>query len=269
MRPCFWITSMTLLKILAKKNICYLLVACLQHCAQPKKRKKMKFVYLHGFNSSPQSAKATFVTQLFTQENIQHALHVPNLNIPTLSQITVSTQVQIVQQIIIEHCKDDEDVCLIGSSMGGYVAALVAARNKQVKHLILLCPAFNLAQRWYHRVGGAKIMEQWQETGMIYFTSDAQGNAQFAMQKQTGSKELHYLYYEDACKYEAFPVLPESVKSCQIVHGSLDDVVPVQVSQQMQQDNKVVQLTIVPDDHRLLNSNDVIAAKIMHVLKSE
>jgi len=60
-----------------------------------------------------------------------------------------------------------EPLILMGSSLGGYLAALYAERHpKAVDRLILLAPAFEFLQRWRARLSAREI-EQWKREGSI------------------------------------------------------------------------------------------------------
>ena len=54
---------------------------------------------------------------------------------------------------------------MIGSSMGGYLAALYAAKNPEtIRRLVLLAPAFACARRMAEDLG-AEAMARWKQTG--------------------------------------------------------------------------------------------------------
>ena len=54
----------------------------------------MQVLYLHGFASSPQSSKATFLARKFAERGIQ--VIVPDLNEPNFSTLTVTRMLQQV-----------------------------------------------------------------------------------------------------------------------------------------------------------------------------
>lgn len=71
-----------------------------------------QFIYIHGFNSSPQSAKAQQVMAFFRQQNCLTQLSVPEL--PTFPDEAIELLTPLVQSAT--------KVVLIGSSLGGFFA---------------------------------------------------------------------------------------------------------------------------------------------------
>lgn len=85
----------------------------------PIQNKRPLLIYLHGFNSSPDSFKARFLGDFLRQRNLsQHYL------VPALSH-EPAIALGSVQQLI-ESRLDEVDITLIGSSLGGYYATSLA-----------------------------------------------------------------------------------------------------------------------------------------------
>lgn len=81
--------------------------------------KRPFLIYLHGFNSSPDSFKARFLGDFLRQRNLAHYYLVPALSHePAAARSAV--------QQIIESRLDEVDITLIGSSLGGYYATSLA-----------------------------------------------------------------------------------------------------------------------------------------------
>src|SRR5580704_3818249 len=171
----------------------------------------MNLIYLHGFASGPQSSKAQFFRRRF--EEVGVAMQVPDLSEGNFAGLTISGQLRVIERIA-----GGDDVRLIGSSMGGYLAALYAARHPEVTKLVLLAPAFGFARRWPLRLGEATVAE-WRRTGWLplYHYGDK-------MERRVG-----YQLLEDAAQYEDYPEISQSAL---IFHGRNDDVVPVEYSQE-------------------------------------
>ena len=85
-------------------------------------------IYIHGFASSGLGGKASLFKEYFDDEVITPSLsYVPSLAINTLEQLIESYQ------------RLDEDVFLIGSSLGGYYSIYLA--NKYNLKAVLINPA--------------------------------------------------------------------------------------------------------------------------------
>ncbi|WP_421717095.1 YqiA/YcfP family alpha/beta fold hydrolase [Arcobacter arenosus] len=85
-------------------------------------------IYIHGFGSSGHGGKATLFREYFEDEVIAPSLsYVPNLAIDTLEQLI---------ELLLEK---NENVGLVGSSLGGYYALYLA--NKYDLKAVLINPA--------------------------------------------------------------------------------------------------------------------------------
>ena len=88
-----------------------------------------EFVYLHGFASGPSSKKASAFKNKFKEIGV--SLNTPDLEGGNFENMTLTSQVNIVLDLLGQfQCKK---VCLIGSSMGGYLATLVAQVRVEVE----------------------------------------------------------------------------------------------------------------------------------------
>ena len=81
-------------------------------------------IYLHGFNSSPQSEKAT-LTQAYLSEHAGLSVHVPALTAAPLDAI--ASVHQLVEQIGVKHLAG-----FIGSSLGGFYSLYLQHYYSQV-----------------------------------------------------------------------------------------------------------------------------------------
>ena len=92
-----------------------------------------EFIYLHGFASSPASKKATVFRKIFLEMGIP--LDIPDLEGGDFKNMTLTRQMNILKQCLDR--RKNTDTCLIGSSMGGYLAALAAQGRQEVR---VACP---------------------------------------------------------------------------------------------------------------------------------
>ena len=86
--------------------------------------------YIHGYLSSPQGAKGTLFQKTLNASPIIYRTCEPE-------QLRIPHCLDEISKII----KDDPSVSLIGSSLGGFLAAKTALTHQNVSNLILLNPA--------------------------------------------------------------------------------------------------------------------------------
>ncbi len=195
----------------------------------------MTFIYLHGFASSPASRKAQFFADKLRSRGAE--VELPNLEAEGFRNLTVSGQLRV-----IEDCAKGRGVRLIGSSMGGYLAALYASLHPETERLVLLAPAFGFAERWRLRLGEEK-MSQWKDQGSIEM-----------MHYGTGKPEpIGYGLIEDGLGYAAEP---DFRQPAMIFHGDGDPVVPLGFSEVFAAAHQNARLTVMASGHEL---TDVMA----------
>jgi len=92
---------------------------------------KNKTIFIHGQESSSQGTKGIFFSNLF-----------PEMIIPDFSG-EVSERMVKLEELL----RDKDEITMIGSSLGGLMAALYSFENEErIKKLILLAPAINLSE---------------------------------------------------------------------------------------------------------------------------
>jgi pimeloyl-ACP methyl ester carboxylesterase len=197
----------------------------------------MRSLYLHGFASGPASSKAQFFRRKF--EERRQRLEILHLDEGDFEHLTVTRQLGV-----IEREARGEAVALIGSSMGGYLAALYAARHPEVSRLVLLAPAFGFARRWPESLG-ADVVSRWKETGTrpVFHYGEKRQRA------------LSYELLEDGLKYEDDPAFEQPAL---IFHGKRDDTVPASFSLAFARNHPKVTLEILDSGHELLDVLDPI-----------
>jgi len=203
-------------------------------------------LYLHGFASSPGSTKASHFRRYL--EAAGATVEVPDLAAGDFERLTLSGQLAVIGQVV-----GDRAVSLIGSSMGGYLAALYAARHAEIDRVVLLAPAFGFARRWRAHLG-EEAVTRWRETGRMEVFHYGQSRA----------TTVGYELMEDAERYEDYPDFRQPAL---IFHGSQDDVVPARHSQEFARGRPQVQLEILDSGHELTDQLDYMAPKILEFLK--
>jgi pimeloyl-ACP methyl ester carboxylesterase len=117
----------------------------------------------------------------------------------------------------VERAAAGDPISLIGSSMGGYLAALYAARHPEVVRAVLLAPAFGFARRWAESLGAARVADAWRRTGAMYVHHYGEDR----------ERKLGCQLIDDGASYEDYPDFRQPAL---IFHGAHDDVVPARYS---------------------------------------
>ena len=205
----------------------------------------LRVLYLHGFASGRQSRKAAFFVDQFSR------LHVP-VEVPDLSEgdfegLTITSQLRVIDRVIGE-----ESVVLIGSSLGGYLAALSAAKHPQVTKAVLLAPAFHFYGLWREQLG-REGMRRWQTESSLSVFHYAEGR----------ERPIGYQLMEDASRYNPFPDFQQPAL---IFHGNQDDTVPVDSSVEFAATHPNAELVRMDSGHGLTDVLDSIWQKTKHFL---
>ncbi len=191
-----------------------------------------RFVYLHGFASSPSSRKARFFEERFRELGI--GLEVPDLAEGNFRNLTITAQLKVMERV----CRH-EPVSLIGSSMGGYLAALYAARHPEVTKVVLMAPACSFVSPWSETLG-EPAMEQWKRTNTLEVFHCSEGRP----------VELGYQLIEDAQQYEAYPDFGQPTL---IFQGRDDKVVPPEYAETFAARHSNASLRMLDSDHARVN----------------
>ncbi|HEY1217720.1 MAG: YqiA/YcfP family alpha/beta fold hydrolase [Bryobacteraceae bacterium] len=204
-----------------------------------------RILYLHGFASGPGSNKARFFEHSLAAAGAQ--MTALDLARGDFEHLTITGQLQAVDEAAA-----GEPVALIGSSMGGYVAALYAARHAEATRLVLLAPAFGFARRWPERLGPSAV-ENWRRTGWmeVFHFADGRHHA------------ISYALLEDGAQYEDYP---DFAQPALIFHGAQDDVVPAELSRRFVAGHPNAVLEVVDSAHQMLNVLDSIGPKVTQFL---
>ena len=209
----------------------------------------MNYVYLHGFCSSANSFKGSRFREKMVDNGL--TLHTPDLNGDNFEELTITSQLAIVRQLIDSI---PGEITLMGSSMGGYLAALFAQQESRVRQLVLLAPAFQFAQRYLERLEPA-VLERWQRKRYIelyhYGFKDI--------------RRLHIGILDDAQQYDSL-VLDRNLPTL-IMHGIHDDTVPYQLSVDYVANHPESRLLLLPSNHQLTDTIDLLWDSAAHFLR--
>ena len=197
--------------------------------------------YLHGFVSSPRSTKVQYLTRRLGERGLD--VRCPDFNEPEFRTMTMT---RMLEQVDAELASAKRPAVLIGTSLGGTVAILAAARfGARVDRLVLLAPAVRFGDPHHHLLPPEQIA-QWKRQGEYEFLHYGHG------QGPTVRLPLSYAFYEDSLKYDAFGTL--FTQPTLIFQGSRDALVNATDVQQFAATRPNVNLTLLDDDHQLIAS---------------
>ena len=207
----------------------------------------MRVVYLHGFASGPASSKARFFSAKFREAGIE--VSIPALDGGDFRNLTISSQLEV-----LERETRGERLVLMGSSLGGYLTAVYAARHpEQVERAIMMAPAFCFARRWAAELPS---IGEWKRTGVM----------QLFHYGEHREREIGYNLISDGLEYEDYPDVQQPAL---IFHGALDPVVPVSLSEEfVQRHAATARLRVYPQSgHELTDVVDDMWGEVSAFLK--
>ncbi len=194
-------------------------------------------VYLHGFASSPQSKKAQFFQQRFSERGLK--IEIPQLDEGDFQALTITGQLGVIDRAV-----NGKPAILIGSSLGGYLAALYAAHHPNVERLVLMAPAFQFPRRWRERFTTEELA-LWKREGSRKFFH-------YAHQEE---RALGYPFVEDSLQYSDEP---EFRQPALVLHGVHDSVVPAEISRRFSERYANVTLRLLESGHELTDVLDQV-----------
>jgi pimeloyl-ACP methyl ester carboxylesterase len=193
--------------------------------------------YIHGFASGGASTKARWLAERFEPHGVE--LLSPDLNLPDFSTLTVTRMIADVERWLATI--DDEQVALIGSSLGALVAYHAAVRNPRIDRLVLLAPALDIAPSLRRGLGDTKV-EEWQRDGSLEVFHYGYNEP----------RRVNYTLFEDCGQYDPFTT-PLHVP-IQIFQGRRDEAVSPEMVQRFAGGRANVELHMLDDDHQLIAS---------------
>lgn len=203
----------------------------------------MRWLYLHGFASGPDSQKGVAVADHLRTTRSQSVDRL-NLRVPSFEHLRGSAMIEHVQQRMA-----GEPSILIGSSLGGWVALRTAERNPMVHAVVALAPAIALAAGWKRRLPNA--CEGWRRTGWLPVEDHALG----------GISRVDIGFLDDIDAIDSGGD-PDVLVPVLLIHGRRDDVIPIAGSHRWASGRPNVRLVEVDDGHQLTDSLATILAEI-------
>jgi uncharacterized protein len=211
-----------------------------------------RYLYLHGFASGPNSTKGVKLAERFAARGVN--LQRLNLRLPSLERLSFQAMMNAVRAAL----GDSRDRAVVfGSSLGGLTACRVAEDDARISALVLLAPAFRLAERWRNRLG-EDGWRRWRETTRLDVHDYAENRA----------TRVHFDFVRELSildgKGDGWPDVRVPTL---IVHGTRDDTVDIQLSRDFATGKPWVHLVEVDDGHELTASLDRIDAEAESFLR--
>lgn len=196
----------------------------------------MRYLYLHGFASGPASRKGVHLERALAPRGV--TLERLDLNVPSFADLSPVRALEVVDRA----AGPAGPLTLLGSSMGGWLSAVWAARHPaRVARVVLLCPGFDLPNRW-PPILGAEAFARWERDGRFVF-EDGEGRP----------TPVTWRFVEEA---RTLPAWPAVRCPALVLHGTRDEAVPFAASERWVREQADARLVALDDDHALLGDLD-------------
>lgn len=162
----------------------------------------------------------------------------------TLEELLLTTLIaQTEAALDVMRAQGIADIGLLGSSFGGLVAVLVAARMRSLKALALRCPLADFPQLLRQRYGRIAV-ELWRRVGTV--------------PPSIGNVPFHSRFYDDCLRYDAYKAAAHVAAPTLIVHGGQDELIPLPQVQRIYNSLQAEKhLELIPTaDHRFSHQAD-------------
>lgn len=206
-------------------------------------------LYLHGFASGPQSGKGLFFRERFAARGVE--VDLPDLSAGDFEHLTITSQLAVIDRSVRERAPG----AVIGSSLGGYLAALYAARHRGAfRAIVLLAPGFGFARRWPQSLGEEQV-RLWRQRGWLEMYH-------YGLKRscRLGSQLL-----DDGLRYEDYPDVRDVTL---VIHGTRDEVVDPRWSEEFARARPNVTLRFLDSGHELLDVLDLIWDEVVTFLSA-
>jgi uncharacterized protein len=194
--------------------------------------------YLHGFASGAKSTKAAYFAARLSE--CGGHLTSPDFNEPDFRTLTIT---RMLEQLGADLARSGaEPVALIGSSLGGTLAVLAAARfPSKVDRIVLLAPAVMFGRPGHHLLPPGRV-EEWRRLGALPFFHHA----------YNAERPLDFAFYEDSLAHDAFTAA--FTQPTIVFQGLRDASVDHVTVEEFARTRPNIVLSLLDDDHQLVAS---------------
>ena len=174
----------------------------------------------HGMESNKESDKLMFLSRALAQRDLltlRFDFAGVGESTGSFANITYSAEVEDLQAAFsFMRARHAGKIGILGSSMGGTVALLFAARNPDVAALVTLAAPLH-PERFLSRLSTPEELQQWRERGFIFYHG----------------QRINVSLLNDLEKMNVVHALRKINCPVLILHGDRDDVVPVEEAHEL------------------------------------
>jgi pimeloyl-ACP methyl ester carboxylesterase len=212
----------------------------------PEKKILSIAIFVHGYTSDRKNSKAKRLSELLPDCGVglfSIDLSGRGDSDGKFEDTTLTQYIDDVRCSINKISEYTDNIALIGSSLGGIVSLQVASRDKRIKSLVLLSPVPIFPHKSSRPEFQPEGLKKWKERG--YTLTDS---------GRFGKLKINYTYFEDSLKYGNYSVYKKINIPSIIIHGDLDESVPIEESKELIKHLKKSKLSIIKGaDHRYSN----------------
>lgn len=207
-------------------------------------------VLCHGFLSGKNSTTNKTLTRMLTERGMatfRFDFFGHGDSDGPFEEITTTLAIQQTEAAVdLVTARGYGRIGLVGSSFGGLVAILTAARRSDIACLALKCPVVDFAEELRLTLGPDEL-PRWQATDMIPNVMGGPDRVR-----------LRYDFYEDSLRQIAYGPAEQITVPTLIVQGEQDECVPLHQSRRLHEALKgLKRLILLPDaDHQFTRGED-------------
>jgi len=219
--------------------------------ARPEKKTDRIAVFCHGFLSNKNSKTNKTLTDILVPQGIatfRFDFFGQGESEGPFENITVTTALQqALAALDLVKAKGYRKIALVGSSFGGLVALLAAAKKPKLSCLALKCPVPDFPEMLKLEFGD-KGMAAWKKTGTI----------PNVIPGASRRIKLSYGFYKDCARHSGYEAAKAIAAPTIIVQGNADEYVPLHQSRRLSEEltGKNVFVVLPSADHHFSNPED-------------